>query len=168
MAHQFKIVALPEDMNNLSQVLKEKMAVVFVDEEAPGNELQEVGDLAIAKMGISNLKVFLTTPELVGEVKLRISGRKIPVVDSLRSNVIEMSRCFHEVGFLRAGRLYYESGYYDAAGDWRAKPDEFLRWANALFVVMKKTFPRDVELNAYVGPAAAKWRKISGNTISLP
>ncbi len=99
---------------------------------------------------------------LVREAALNlVTLREVPAqgywaIDSLRSPVIEFSRCFFDGTQIRSGRLFFDEGYYDDNDAWVVKPAEFSDWANAVKGVAKKLLNRAG--NYYYGKEAAVWK----------
>ena len=82
-------------------------------------------------------------------------------IDVLRSQSIEFDRPVSKDSFIRAGRLFYATDYLGDKGQTIPKPEEFLRWAERIFRLMKSRTSRDAALQAYVGSDAERMR-VSG------
>lgn len=110
-----------------------------------------------AEPGKGRLKAILAQPDDVGQVVSKfIEKQRYWTVDTLRSPVVEISRCYFDGKQLRRGRLFYDEGFYDASGHWVNKPNAFLSWADSILRLAKGMSVFDERQGSYLGPAANK------------
>ncbi|GAA0894536.1 hypothetical protein GCM10009122_42170 [Fulvivirga kasyanovii] len=75
----------------------------------------------------------ITKQEFVDDLQLKyVESQNYYLIDSLRSPVIELTVSTVDMGneIARLGRLFYYQGYYGDNGNWIAKDEKFLKWAN--------------------------------------
>lgn len=155
MNKQFSFYLTPNDFLNLERALRKVTQILIFSEESKDSKPLELPSFEIDKMGKDNLAVYLTCRGCDGKMFLdKIEKQKIWIVDSLCSPVIELSRCFFDGNILRAGRMYYTTGYYLEDGFWTDKDSKFLEWAKKVFAVAKRNLKRKKELDAYFGKEA--------------
>jgi hypothetical protein len=159
MSHQFRILALPDDWQDLGLLLKSKRQVVFLEELAE-NGLSRTGNFYTEERLSVYSKVYLVREDAIDRVSTTFSAGLR--VDTLRSPVIEAGLCFFDGRLLRAGRLYYETGFYGRDQRWMRKTEDFLRWSASVFRLAKHFLRREPELDSYVGERARQW--ITGST----
>ena len=153
MSHQITFRATPTDLELLetafgkhhrwacitwrNQEMKPKQLTSFASYTTPGDDLV----------------VFLVRPEdLDGVISNFVPAQRYWTVDSLRSPVVELTRCFIDKDAIRAGRLYYHDDYYGADKKKVVKPEHFRLWAGDLLETARKVFRRHG--NEYVGAEA--------------
>lgn len=160
MGHQVTVVLTPDDLRYLEKALAQSgefRVLSYTSSFARPGVLQTI---ALPAEERPWLTVFLTRPEDLSEVHFReVPKQHYWTVDSLRSPVIELSRPYFDSQTIRAGRLFYDDAFYDAAGKRIQKSEAFLQWAENVFSVVKKSLRRDPELKAYIGPDAQSWRE---------
>ena len=87
----------------------------------------------ITKMGEEALKIILVRKSDIENIRYRkIKERYIYSIDSIRSPVIEYSRCYVGDNIIRRGRLYFVKAHYDDKDYLISKSSDFLAWANQL------------------------------------
>ena len=80
--------------------------------------------------------------------------------------VIEFDGCEFRDDLLRQGRLYYHTDLLSANKDAIVPKDrKFVAWAETVFRRAKQVLRWSKELDAYVGPMAAKWHTEGGQFI---
>ncbi|HYO55969.1 hypothetical protein [Archangium sp.] len=122
--------------------------------------------LSVAEFGKTWLTIILAPPDSLGSLAFEHVPRQgYWTVDLLRSPAMELSRCFYDGKILRVGRLFYDRGFYDEAGNWVEKPASFQAWAKKVFSVARKGLQRDAALYSYVGENAQAERKQRGLTL---
>lgn len=89
-------------------------------------------------------------------------------IDTLRSPVVEFSRCYQSDAFLRAGRFYFHSKFRGPGNIWIDKSPQFVAWATNLFKLVKASLVRELSLDgAYVGRGAREWAAEPGRELRL-
>lgn len=156
MGKQVGFYALTQDMAELEMRWRQfDTALVLVPSTLSTPEVSFVSKLHEWRMGHDSLRLFLSSQPFLPFVKVNQFGSKeVPSkwqIDLLRSPAIECDRCYCDKKVFRKGRLYFDASYYDEAGTKVLKDDAFLRWADSLFALTRKTFERDSSLDAYVG-----------------
>lgn len=87
----------------------------------------------IRKMGEEPLKIVLVRKSDIEDIQYRkIRDRNIYSIDTLRSPVIEYSRCYVGDNVIRRGRLFFVKTYYDDKDVLIKKSSDFLAWANQM------------------------------------
>jgi len=154
MGHQVNFFLMPEDTRILEKRLREECPVVFLDGESRDSAPVQLPDLEVAEFGKTRLRVILVQPEDLKSVILRyIPQQGHWSVDSDRSPVIELDRCYYDGEILRRGRLYYQRQFAEH-GAWVEKPAAFQAWAKRVFSVTRKTIQKLPDRPYYVGPHA--------------
>jgi len=121
------------------------------------NNLETMRSLQI-KAEKSFLRVYVAHRKDLNEIILKeVPAQNYWTVDTLRSPVIELDRCFFDGKIIRRGRLFYDAGYYDDSGKWTGKSTKFVEWATEIFKLIKKSAKRNAKLGAYFGMHAEKW-----------
>jgi len=158
MGKQIQIYLAQEDAADFESALKASGAIILKRSSTESRPL--VSDTARAQsadgVGVDGYIVRSNDLE-------HVSMRAVPAqgywtVDGLHSPVVEFFGCHFNGKTLRRGRLFYDEGYYDAAGMWVDKPKEFNSWARSVFGLAKKRFKKDPKLDAHVGPKAKEWQ----------
>jgi hypothetical protein len=159
MGHQLNYFLMPEDMRLLEKRLREKCPVVFLDTRSQQPAPIQLPDLEVAEFGKTRLRVILAPPDALQSVVLEyIPQQGYWLVDSTRSPVIELDRCYYDGKLLRKGRLYYERQFVDK-GAWVEKSAAFQAWAKKVFSVARMGLLRAPEALAYLGPHAQQERQ---------
>ncbi|MCY1082159.1 hypothetical protein [Archangium lansingense] len=154
MGHQVNFFLMPEDTRLLEQRLREECSVVFLDGESRGSTPVRLPGLEVSEFGKTRLRVMLAQPEDLKSVILRhVPQQGYWAVESDRSPVIELDRCYYDGKILRAGRLYYQRQFAED-GVWVEKPEVFQAWARKVFSVTRKTLQKLPDRPYYVGPHA--------------
>jgi hypothetical protein len=154
MGHQVDFFLMPEDTRLLEKRLREKCPVVFLDAESQNPAPVQLPGLDVAEFGKTRLRVLLVQPEALRSVTLRyIPQQGYWSVESERSPVIELDRCYYDGKILRRGRLYYQRRFVED-GAWVEKPAAFLTWARKVFSVARRTLQKIPDRPYYVGPHA--------------
>ena len=159
---------MPEDVIDFELTLRSNDATIL--RRLSPERRPVISDTAIIQTPESTgVDAFLVRAVDIEDVSLRVvPGREYWTVDSLRSPVIEFFGCHFDGKTLKRGRLFYDKGYYDAAGAWFDKPRDFNSWAKDIFRIARKMFKKDPELDAYVGPKAREWHsKSHGGLVSV-
>ena len=108
-----------------------------------------------AHTGVLSLRLVL--PQHLVKVSMQpILTRREYSVDGLISPVVEYSRCPQEDRLIRRGRLYFQEGYFDAAGKWIVKDEAFVTWARRLRETARRFFKKRRISFFYLGEGAEK------------
>jgi hypothetical protein len=108
-------------------------------------------------MGSERLKILTTLPKYLSDIILRQSSN-LAYVDTLRSPVVEFSRCYQDDQCIRRGRFYVVRSYFDERTLVK-KDAEFLKWSEALISKTRRALTRDPESFAYFGSEALRLRQ---------
>jgi hypothetical protein len=166
MSHQLRILALPEDWQDLGRLLASKRRTIFLEETAE-HGLSRTENFYREERFSTYSKVMLVKDGALRDVGTILAGDLVPRVDVLRSPVIEAGLCVFEGRLLRAGRLYYEVGFYGRDQRWRRKTEDFLRWAESVFRLVRRVFPRHPESDSYIGERARQWMADPNNQVAV-
>lgn len=158
MGRQITLYLLPSDTSLFEESLKKSLDISFFEYESPSSRPRPVASLGIPSMGESWLIIYLTLPNQAKNIVCeKVPSQGYWTIDSLRSPVVEFSRCYFNGKVLREGRLFYDSGYYDDSGTWVEKPKDFLEWADKLFRITKKVLKKIPNKQEYAGQDALAW-----------
>lgn len=164
MGKEIRFYLAPEDLVDMDRQLKQKVHfIVIADRSSNANPILAELVFPCDQNVKPNLWIHLARHEDFENIVLRyVPAQSYWVVDVLRSPVIEFSRSFFDGVIMRQGRMFFDTGYYDADGKWVEKPEAFLTWAANMFKSTKKVLKRDPVLDAYVGPHAKAWQQQFG------
>lgn len=167
MGRQINLYLTPRDLAFLEGVLRKDIDFVAAGTDSDERRALVVGSLAVEDMGKSPLKLLVFQPSDAANLVFRSVSEGSWSVDTLRSPVVELSRCYFNGSTFRRGRIYYRTGYYmeDGSGVWVDKPASFLEWADRLFAAVRKNLRRDSGLGAYCGPEA--WNLRADKSIEM-
>jgi hypothetical protein len=158
MGHQIGFLLTPDDLIALEQRLREVGELAIFESTSRRAAPARVLSTAIPEMGVTPLRIILARPRDLPAVTFNaIPARGEWSVDSLRSPVIELDRCFYDGKIMRRGRLYYVDGYSDAQHAWTEKPPAFLAWAKAIFAAARRFLKKHPELGEHAGPEVLSW-----------
>lgn len=152
---QINVFLTAGDQAALIGAFNDKVPFVVVHPRSHDGEVNRLEDAQIREMGKDLLKIYFVQPRHIDRIKfnsLKIQTYK--VVDTVRSPVVEFSRCFHVGNILRRGRLYFVSSYYGEGSVLKKKPDDFLEWADAFLSISRKHLKKDKSGSYYVGDNA--------------
>lgn len=108
--------------------------LVVVKVRSASNNPHVLENTIIKNMGKEPLKIMLVREsDLKSLVFRRVEKMGHFRIDTLKSPVIEYSRCFVSDEIIRRGRLYCQNSFFDENGDLRKKPAEFLKWRKRIF-----------------------------------
>lgn len=108
----------------------------------------------IRNMGEEVLKIILVRESDVKNIQYRkIEGRNIYSIDTVRSPVMEYSRCYVNDKFVRRGRLYFLKTYYNDQDVLVNKAPDFLSWENQIFDEAKEILI-PYKSGEFMGPGA--------------
>jgi hypothetical protein len=120
----------------------------------------------VGRIGEEDLTVFLVRNSDLSHVVSNLIPNRGYLIDESRSPVVEFARCYFNGKLLRRGRLYYGTGYWDDASQWKAAPMAFSRWADAIIKKIRSSY-KSKHSSFYVGPNAAKWAKESKGELAV-
>jgi hypothetical protein len=152
MGHQIRLFMGPSDVREWASAVEKKFDVSWLQLMGPSSSAPPPADpvLTLREMGKANLTIGLAprgSEALLTYRKVAGDGRRI---DILRSPIIEFERSYIGNAIVRAGRLFYDDGFYDGAA-WNDKPTEFRDWAKAVLGLTRRSLHRDARNDAYVG-----------------
>lgn len=163
MGRQIQIYLTPADLRHFEEELRAKVDLVSLNYRSEGPHPSLAPSFEIQEMGKTWLTLFLCRPEDVAALRFReVSAQGYWTVDVLSQPVLEFSRPYFDGAVVRRGRLYYQPGDYSTDGSWHKKPAEFVRWADAVLRVARKTLRRDPSLGSYLGSEAFAMRVKGG------
>ena len=153
MSHQLTFRATPADLVELEAAFARRHPYVCLAWRSTKAAPKKLRGFSEYRSGRDDLKVLVVQPTDLSKVRSRyLPAQKYWTIDTLRSPVVEVSRCYVEGNAIRPGRLYYTDGYYGADGQWVLQPEGFRKWAADLLKTAKKVFKR-IE-GEYVGTEA--------------
>jgi len=159
MGRQINFYMLPEDVASFQKMLEEKHPdTCFIADASQSEDLKFLATLAVHEMGRERLKVYLVQRPFLSLVHMRRRGSIGEwLVDGELSPVIEFGRCLYDGRILRAGRLYFTTGFYAENGQWVQKPLEFAKWAESILKWVRRNYRKDSLTGYYVGAQAYSW-----------
>jgi len=164
MSKQVTFYLLPDDITLFEAELKAMEDVVFIAEPMYENKLLIVDTLLPQKNEWRS--VSLARKDYLDRVYLKhIDTQNYWLIEDLKSEVIEFSRCYLDGNTLRRGRLYTITGYYNEVSEWKERDPEFIKWVDRIYRKFKKTFKRNQIPNYkddYVSPTVIEWVKQGG------
>ncbi|PIF26606.1 hypothetical protein CLU88_1468 [Acidovorax sp. 56] len=169
MGRQFTYYGLPEDLAEIEEgVFNPAGGMLLMREKRDQRDnLVPVSHFPLARelMGTQSLSLLLAPPE-----RLRSIVFEGPWLHVARSNLIEVDRCYVKDGSIRGGRFWYEPKVLH--GDpVKAKPTEFVAWAEGIFSQTKKLLTRqsfshgDHTYTEWFGPKA--WCEVSDGRLDV-
>jgi len=104
-----------------------------------GNAPVILENTLIGNMGAEPLKILLFRKSDFANIVFRDVGSVNGYsVDTLRSPVVEYSRCYVDDEIIRRGRLYFIMSFYDEHDKLAKKSESFVTWANDILSVTRK------------------------------
>jgi len=167
MAKQVNFFMHPGDLADFDAWLRAREGTVVLADYSQTSTPQLLPSATCARKDEESLRVFLVRDSDLRNVVSQPIPNQGFLVDCLRSPVVEFSRCYFNGDLLRSGRLYYDTGYWDEKKRWKAKPEVFWRWADAILRKIRSTY-KTKRASSYVGPGAAKWAKESNGQLAQP
>jgi hypothetical protein len=170
MSKQFRFYLLPSDIEHVVAELRAQFDVRIIETVSDVTSPIEI-DSPIRRsksikrpQGFSSVYCYLI-PCTGAEIKMwYMTERKMWCVKDC-SEVIQFAGCEYDGAVLEIGRFYYQTDMLIGDSIW-PKRREFIEWADKVFRTTKRMLARSAALNAYVGPAAAKWEKEGGQFVS--
>jgi len=140
MGRQFSYYCLAADLAKIQDhVFEEARAQLATCEKRLGaDHIVPVSrfELAADRMGKDTLFLLLLPP-----VELQLEVFDGPFLDTVKSHLIEVGRCYTDGEFIRRGRFWYETRFY-VDDQLYEKPREFVAWAEGIFRNTKKLLAR--------------------------
>lgn len=169
MSRQFQLYLLPEDIESLLRTLGSRLEIALIQpwsERAQAVPLQSTilrGGLLLGKSA-TRVDCYIT-PLKGADIRMYFLARRALWDIDIASEVIEFSGCEFDGSVLLPGRLYYQN---DVPVEDMIVPkrEPFLRWAEGVFRLAKKSLRRSKTLDAYVGEAAKNWARRGGRFAS--
>ena len=153
MGRQFTYYCLADDLTRIQeQVFGPAGGRLVSAEKVDGaHRVVDVERFALedARMGSETIFLYLLPPR---EMELEI--RNGPWIDSSKSHLIEVGRCFTEGQLIRSARFWYETRFLEES-QLRTKPPEFVEWAEGVFRSSKKLLQRQTV--SYRGHPYTEW-----------
>lgn len=161
MGRQFQVYLLPSDAANLVELIRQQVGLSLLASRTPTPNRIEIETPIRINAGFARVDCLLA-PDDSAVVKIEhLEKQNQWTVNTLFSEVIEFNGCHFDERTLKRGRLFYDKGFYlDEL--WLEKSINFLKWAELVFKVAKKSLNRISSLDAYVGADAAQWRSNGG------
>jgi hypothetical protein len=168
MGRQFSYYCLAEDLERIqAQVFEPANGQLVAHEKVNGSHTPVSVDrfaLSSEQMGKQSVFLYLLPPK-----ELQREVRNGPWIDSTKSHLIEVGRCFTDGRIIRSARFWYEVRYFEGE-EQRVKPAEFVSWAEGIFRSTKKTLARHPinrrgrVYTEWFGPQA--WNEVSNAGLS--
>jgi hypothetical protein len=161
MGRQLNFYMHPDDLAAFQSDVERRHAVVLASRATSPTPLK-LPTVLVAEYGVDPLCIFLARDQDLDLVRhVEILGSRDYAIDSLRSPVIEFSRCYFGDRVIRRGRLWFSTGYFGSGGDRRNQPEEFVRWASGWLRSLRRQYVQLKDGN-FAGPAAKKWSDAGG------
>jgi hypothetical protein len=140
-SRQINFFLTAEDQASLVAHLTDRLGpFAFISRLSDSDAPHLLETAAVNNMGSERLGIYFVRPTDLEQVRLDAFVKlQRYVVDSLRSPVIEFTRCYHSGGILRRGRMYVSSSYYDRDGVPVSKDRDFLDWVAAMIAATRRT-----------------------------
>jgi hypothetical protein len=156
MGHQVNFYLSDDDQIDLVKRFSQLENISWVSQPQKSSKikLQSLSDYTNWKSGQHDPLLFFSQDRASLKSEY-ISTQGYYLIDVLTNPVIEFSRCIQREKEIQRGRLYYVSKFSNEDGQWRERPQEFLRLAKRLFSISKKfcVTSRD---GIYIGPDALR------------
>jgi hypothetical protein len=153
MGRQIAFRAYKEDLQHLENDFKERGAVFLAYRQAKNLKTRPTLDIRLNKDPI----VWLARPVDYPLIQLESApGQRHLFVDDLVSPVVELTRGGWTHDRVGAGRLHFNTSYFDQNGSKRELPADYVTWANGLLGLVRRRFRKD-STGFYVGPAATQF-----------
>jgi len=165
MGHQVNYYATPVDIAELDRRIRDRLGRCIIPDRSPSNEPMVIDGPEYQVGGRPWLFYYLVRPDQLDKVIMRnVPTQGYWTVDDFISPVIQFNTGIvdEEKNEIRPGRLYYVDGYYGADETWVDYSDAFLKWAQSILRIAKKTFVKRKESFYYIGHDALRWLE-SGN-----
>ena len=153
MGRQFSYYCLPEDLAEIQRkvFVPAQGVLVCAIRKDSAHYLTPVLNFALGRdaMGHEELHLLLLPP-----VAAQCEVRNGPWIDTEKSHVIEVGRCYTDGRILRRARFWYETRYYKQ-NNLYTKPHDFVAWAETVFRRTKGVLQRHE--TAYNGRKYVEW-----------
>jgi hypothetical protein len=153
MGRQFSYYCLANDLASIQrQVFSPADGRLVSAEKVGGMHLVVPVDsfaLENNRMGHETVYLLLLPPPA-----MQLEVRNGPWIDTSKSHVIEVGRCFTDGKLVRPARFWYETRFFKG-NVLHTKPPEFVTWAEQIFRKTKSLLQRQ-EVN-YRGHAYVEW-----------
>lgn len=171
MGRQFRMFALPSDLEAILAEIRAKYGVRILADAAPSTLLLELENpyrhWKQSDETVQSIHEYLAPPR-GGDLRQWYAAKRSEWLIDSKSEVIQISGFdfYPESKLLIQGRFYFEKDF--VVGDSSAgyslvsKSEEFLRWADQVFRTAKKGLRYSKHLMAYVGKDADQWQKSVG------
>lgn len=161
MGRQLNFYMHPDDLAAFQCDVERRHAVVLASRATSPSSVR-LPTVLVTKYGVEPLCIYLAREEDLHLVRHdEIGESRDYAIDSLRSPVIEFSRCYFGDGVIRRGRLWFSTGYFENGGERRNQPEEFVRWASGWLRSLRRQYLR-LKDGDFAGPEAKKWFDAGG------
>jgi hypothetical protein len=166
MGHQVNFHALPQDIEEIENVVRRIEPALVLHNRSPGIKPRVVDTLNLSENGERWLRYyFVRAADISNVVTERVPAQGYWTVDVIRSPVIEVTSCFFDGEILRRGRVYSVDGFYEENGVWKKKDEQFIAWSSRVMRKIKKCLTR--QGTEYIGNAAKEWMAQEGGKLVL-
>ena len=159
MGRQINFYMLQDDIREFEQMIQKKGGIAFVPEQLPDGQIITVNTLT-QKYELNGRKVqktYLVQEHHLENLKIQpIGSSNLWYVDNTSSLAVEFMKSTVIERQIHRGRLYFEAGYFEPDGQWSAKPEDFVRWADSLIRWIRTHYAKDDRTQFYVGPNTQK------------
>jgi hypothetical protein len=140
MGRQFSYYCLGRDLTDIQQQVFEpaKGQLVSTEKRGGAHHIVPVERFAIDRDRMGQETIFLL---LLPPPAMRCEVRNGPWIDTAKSHVLEVGRCFTDGTLVRSARFWYETSFF-SGNEPHTKPPEFVAWAEAIFRKTKKLLRR--------------------------
>lgn len=137
MGRQVNFFLNAEDQKDFVELLGTWENLVFLPDRSLTGKAT-IPDQGFRTCESDDLSLYLVRKEDLHEVKFYfLPNQNCWYVDSLRSPVIQYSRCYATDSLIRRGRLYFQPGYYEES-DWVEKDHAFVAWADRIIKTVRR------------------------------
>lgn len=165
MSHQIRYFLLGEDVSDLERKLRAIEPLTILHSRSPSAKPRTVETFQVLEGEKPWPHLFLVRSEDVEKVVLQeVKTQSCWSIDQLVSPVLQLNTGFQDGLILRAGRLYYQDGFWGPDRAWIEKPEPFRMWAKKVLTAAKKTMKKHTSTH-YIGPHAQTWLACVGGTL---
>lgn len=160
MGHQVNFYLTSLDTALLEASLRSKSDFLILHSRSVTSVPRVVDTLSFDEHGKPWLFLFLIRPDDIASVIMRhVPAQNYWVVDTVKSPVIEVTRCFFDAKIIRRGRFYYNDSFYNSDGVLLEKSELFRNWAKSNFRIVKGELQKFGLF--YIGHDAKIWKESS-------
>ncbi|MFO0591158.1 MAG: hypothetical protein U0441_26670 [Polyangiaceae bacterium] len=165
MAHQVNYYLLSADLAELEGRLRAVEPFTILHSRSPSAKPKVVESFQVLENGKLWPHLFLVRTEDVGKVTMQeVKAQSYWSIDQIISPVLQFNTGTQDGPVLRAGRLYYQDGFWAPDRTWVEKPEPFRKWAKKLLATAKRMLTKHTSIH-YIGAHARAWLASSGGTL---